>query len=122
MTQQKKPFKIINALNKLGVRVSIDDFGTGYSSFAYLRDFKVAILKIDQSFITNVHENINSRLIIEAIIAMAHTLNIKTIAEGVETKEALDFLKEKGCDEYQGYYCSKPLPPDELIKLLETPE
>ena len=105
---------ILHALNELGIRIAIDDFGTGYSSFAYLKNFKIHILKIDQSFIADLGKTGQSESIITAIIVMAHALGLKTVAEGVETKAQLDFLKEHGCDEYQGFYYSKPLPPDEL--------
>jgi diguanylate cyclase (GGDEF)-like protein/PAS domain S-box-containing protein len=122
MAETKEILNNINALNIMGVRISIDDFGTGYSSFSYLNRLNINILKIDKSFISDVHKNKNSGAIVNAIILMAHALNIKTIAEGVETKKSLSFLKDKGCDEYQGYYFSKPLPPDELIKLLQRQE
>ena len=104
----------LRVLNQIGVRVSIDDFGTGYSSFAYLKMFKIQFLKIDKSFIASLNENKSSQSIVKAIILMAHALGLKTIAEGVENKEQLDFLKENDCDMYQGYYYCIPLPPDEL--------
>lgn len=118
MTRTKERLDILDSLTTMGINISIDDFGTGYSSFAYLKDFSIQVLKIDQSFIADVRKNKNSASIVNAIIAMAHALNIKIIAEGVETKKQLHFLQEAGCDEYQGYYYSEPLPPDELIKLL----
>ena len=105
---------ILKALEVLGVNISIDDFGTGYSSFTYLKNFKLQFLKIDKSFISDLHENERSKAIVTAIILMAHALDLKTIAEGVETKEQLNFLKEKKCDMYQGYYFSRPLPPEAL--------
>ena len=105
---------ILKALEVLGVNISIDDFGTGYSSFTYLKNFKLQFLKIDKSFISDLHENERSKAIVTAIILMAHALDLKTIAEGVETKAQLNFLKEKKCDMYQGYYFSRPLPPEAL--------
>ena len=114
MQQTSIATDILRALDDMGVRIAIDDFGTGYSSFAYLKNFKIHILKIDQSFIADLGKNGQSESIVTAIIVMAHALGMKTIAEGVETKEQLDFLKQQGCDEYQGFYCSKPLPPDKL--------
>ena len=105
---------ILGALFDIGVRIAIDDFGTGYSSLSYLKMFKIQFLKIDKSFISDLNESQSAQSIVTAIILMAHALGLKTIAEGVETKEQLDFLKEKKCDMYQGYYCSKPLPSDEL--------
>jgi len=119
MSKTKTILDSLKSLNAMGIRISIDDFGTGYSSFSYLKNFSINVLKIDQSFITDVHKNKNSASIVNAIIAMAHALNIKTIAEGVETKKQLQFIQKAGCDEYQGYYYSEPLPPDELIKLLK---
>lgn len=110
---------VINAFNELGVQTSIDDFGTGYSSFSYMKNFKNHTLKIDKSFIDDIATNANSASIVEAIIVMAHALNMKTIAEGVETKAQLDILREKNCDEYQGFYFSKPVPPEEFIKLIQ---
>lgn len=120
MSKTKPILDAIKSLNEMGIYLSIDDFGTGFSSFSYLKNFRINVLKIDQSFITDVHKNKDSASIVNAIIAMAHALNIKTIAEGVETKKQLHFLQKAGCDEYQGYYYSEPLPPDELIKLLKT--
>jgi diguanylate cyclase (GGDEF)-like protein/PAS domain S-box-containing protein len=110
---------IIDDLNARGIRVSIDDFGTGYSSLSYLKKFKVSKLKIDQSFVRDLHTDFDDKAIVHSIITMAHNLGIMTIAEGVETIEQLDFLKEKGCDEIQGYYISKPLPVEEFEKFVE---
>ena len=98
------------ALKKLGVHFSIDDFGTGFSSLAYLKRFPVDQLKIDKSFVDDIHsEHENAQVIIETIIAMAERLNFEIIAEGVETHEQLTFLKEKKCFNYQGFYFSKAL-------------
>lgn len=119
MKETEISMKIINTLNKMGILTSIDDFGTGYSSFAYLQSYNFRNLKIDKSFITNINKNEASNSIIKAIIAMAKALKLSTIAEGVETKEQLDFLKESGCDQYQGYYYSRPLPPDKLMIFLQ---
>lgn len=108
---------ILGALIDIGVNIAIDDFGTGYSSFSYLKNLHIQLLKIDKSFISGLTEDQSSKSIVTAIILMAHALGLKTIAEGVETKEQLDFLKEQACDMYQGYYFSKPLPPDLLENL-----
>ncbi|MCX6074807.1 MAG: EAL domain-containing protein [Campylobacterales bacterium] len=101
---------IMNELHSHGIRMSIDDFGTGYSSLNYLKKFRVYKLKIDQSFIHDITENPEDRVIVNTIINMAHNLNLITIAEGVETAEQLAILRESGCNEIQGYYFSRPLP------------
>lgn len=101
--------KTIDALSQQGFKVSIDDFGTGYSSMSYLKRFAVHKLKIDQSFIQDIVTDIDDQAIVTAIIQMAHSLHKTTIAEGVETQEQLDFLRDKGCEEIQGYWYSRPL-------------
>jgi diguanylate cyclase (GGDEF)-like protein/PAS domain S-box-containing protein len=102
-------YKMMDSLHTRGIRMSIDDFGTGYSSLNYLKKFKVYKLKIDQSFIRDIHSDPEDRAIVNAIINMAKSLGMRTIAEGVETLEQLNYLQEQGCDEVQGYYYSKPL-------------
>ncbi len=104
----------INRLKDLGLKLAIDDFGTGYSSLSYLKKFKVDRLKIDQSFVRDIALVPDDMAIVSAIVQMAHLLNLRTIAEGVETMEQLAFLSEQGCDEAQGFYYSKPLPPDQF--------
>lgn len=99
-------------LSTLGLRTSIDDFGTGYSSLSYLKKLKIHKLKIDQSFIHDLTKDTDDLVIVETIIQMAHNLGLITIAEGVETSEQLDLLREKGCDQIQGYLLSKPLDAD----------
>ena len=101
-------------LHTRGIRLSIDDFGTGYSSLSYLKRFQVYKLKIDQSFVRNLSENPEDKAIVGAIISLANSLGMQTIAEGVETAGQLAFLREKGCNEVQGYYYSKPLPADQF--------
>jgi diguanylate cyclase (GGDEF)-like protein/PAS domain S-box-containing protein len=107
------------ALKEIGVSLSIDDFGTGYSSLSYLKSFPLDYLKIDKSFVMDLPHDPNNGAIVRAILVMAHSLGLKVIAEGVETREQLDFLLEQDCDEIQGYYFSKPLPKDDLTKLLK---
>jgi len=106
------------ALHKLGIAVAIDDFGTGYSSLAYLKLPAVAYLKIDRSFITGLPTNGNDVAITEAMLAIARSLDLHTIAEGIETEPQHDFLLHAGCEEGQGFLYSRPLPPDEIARLL----
>ncbi|WP_368658735.1 EAL domain-containing protein [Metabacillus halosaccharovorans] len=106
--------QMLQHLKKIGIRISIDDFGTGFSSLSYLKYFPVDILKIDKSFVRKLHNNPNDETIIKAIISMAHNLNLKVVAEGIETKEQLVFLQHHLCDEGQGFFLSKPLLANDL--------
>jgi predicted signal transduction protein with EAL and GGDEF domain len=108
---------LLRELRQAGVRISIDDFGTGHSSLAYLKRFPVDSLKIDRSFIAGVPDDLGDVAITHAVIGMAHNLGMKVIAEGVETKLQRDFLAAQDCDEYQGYFFSKPVPADEILAL-----
>ncbi|MFB9329311.1 EAL domain-containing protein [Paenibacillus aurantiacus] len=110
----------LQAVKARGITVSIDDFGTGYSSLSYLRQYPLDVLKIDRSFIRNLPHSSDDTAIVQAIIAMAHSLHLSVCAEGVETKEQLDFLREHGCCEVQGYYLSKPKPAEEIERILGT--
>jgi len=109
---------VLERLSTMGVHVSIDDFGTGYSSLSYLKRFPLDKLKIDRSFIRDVSSDTEDAAITRAIIGLAHNLRLKVIAEGVETSEQLEFLRALGCDEYQGYFKSKPLPATEFQRLI----
>ncbi|MBI9089343.1 MAG: EAL domain-containing protein [Desulfobacterium sp.] len=109
----------MNRIADLGVSFSIDDFGTGYSSLSYLKRFPVAILKVDQSFVREIPNSKDDMVIARTILSMAKSLNMKTVAEGVETKEQLEFMRENHCDEIQGYYFSPPVPADKFQALLE---
>ncbi len=109
----------INDLNSLGINFSIDDFGTGYSSLSYLKRFKVENLKVDKSFVMDIKVDANSAEIIKAIIAMAHSLSLKVTAEGVETVDQMEFLKENNCDLLQGFLFCRPVPADDITRLLE---
>ena len=122
-TTMDDPIRAITLMNELhdhGIRMSIDDFGTGYSSLNYLKQFRVYKLKIDISFIRDITENPEDRAIVNAIISMADSLNLQTIAEGVETAEQLELLRDSGCDEVQGYYFSKPLPSVEFERFVHV--
>ncbi|MGE7779953.1 sensor domain-containing protein [Peribacillus sp. NPDC097264] len=119
MPNAQNSIKKLVALKQQGFKLSIDDFGTGYSSLSYLRKFPIDTLKIDQSFIKNVDNDKDDSAIVIAIITMAKTLNLEIIAEGVELKKQVDFLKTQKCDIIQGFYLSKPLPVTELHDFLE---
>jgi EAL domain-containing protein (putative c-di-GMP-specific phosphodiesterase class I) len=105
-------------LKKLGVRVAIDDFGTGYSNLSYLSRFPIDALKIDRSFVSEVATDQQHAQLAKAVISLGHSLRLKVVAEGVETAEQLDFLRHHGCDEVQGYFFSKPVPPEEFERML----
>lgn len=109
ISDEKQALQKLQLLKAMGIYLAIDDFGTGYSSLAYLKHFPLDRLKIDKSFINDILTDPDDAAITEAIIAMAHSLKLKVIAEGVETREQLLFLEDRGCDEMQGYYLSKPL-------------
>ncbi len=109
----------LGEITSSGVKLSIDDFGTGYSSLSYLRQLPISNLKIDRSFVRELPVNEDDAAIVGSIISMAHFLGMKTIAEGVETPEQFNFLKEAGCDIVQGYWISKPLPLDELCQFVK---
>ena len=118
MERTSESLEVLNALSKLGVQLAIDDFGTGYSSLAYLRTFPFDFLKIDREFVSGLDGSQSHRVIVRAIIQLAHTLGLKVIAEGAEVIGEVDCLKEFGCDQAQGYFYAKPLPGDEIEKLL----
>ena len=108
LQHNNKNMEVLNTLHREGISISLDDFGTGYSSLSYLKDFPIDYLKIDKAFIDDFdHER--GRIFIETIVKMGQTLNMKVIAEGVETQEQLEYLKSIACDQYQGYLCSRPM-------------
>jgi diguanylate cyclase (GGDEF)-like protein len=110
--------KKINELKGFGFTFAIDDFGTGYSSLSYLKQLPVNLVKIDQSFISNMHDNKGDATIVEAVAAIAEKFNFKVLAEGVEDEETLELLKQFNCDIYQGYYGHRPMPIDQFKQLL----
>ncbi len=111
--------RILEEVRGRGVLIALDDFGTGYSSLSYLKRFPIDILKIDQSFIYEIGHNENDEAIVRAIFAMARTLGLKVVAEGVENQQHLDFLAAQDCDLVQGFFISRPIPADELTQLLQ---
>jgi diguanylate cyclase (GGDEF)-like protein/PAS domain S-box-containing protein len=114
MDNPEAAVRMMDKLDNLGIRMSIDDFGTGYSSLSYLKRFKVYKLKIDRTFVRDITEDAEDKAIVAAIINMATSLGIRTIAEGVETAGQLGFLRLQGCNEVQGYYFSRPVPADQF--------
>ena len=119
MDNAESAINMLTELKKLGVTLAIDDFGTGYSSLTYLKHFPIDRLKIDQLFIRNITTDANDASISEAIIAMAHSLKMDVIAEGVETREQMDFLVSRKCFDMQGYYFSRPVPAEKIGQLME---
>ena len=111
MQDADRSIETLIELKTLGVRISMDDFGTGYSSLSYLKRFPIDILKLDKSFVSDITSNPQDGAIATAVIAMAHSLSLKVVAEGVETRVQLDFLKDRLCDRIQGYLFSPPLAP-----------
>ncbi len=120
MDDLEHAIQVMNDLRRMGVFISIDDFGTGYSSLSYLKKFPIHALKIDQSFVRELKSASDDAAIVSAIISMGHNLGLKVIAEGVETGEQKKFLKTMKCDQYQGYYRSRPIPAEAFIELLEA--
>ena len=119
MANTEKTIEGMRQLKELGVQISIDDFGTGFSSLAYLCRFPIDKLKIDIAFVRNITTNPDDATIVRTIIQMAHSLQLRVIAEGVEKIAQLDYLREHGCDQIQGYYFSRPLPLGELQQLID---
>ena len=112
--------KLFDSFQLHGIKTAMDDFGSGYSSFGMLQNYNFDIMKIDMSFVRQIETNTKTRSIIRFIIEMAHTMDIKIIAEGAETKEQVEFLRDNGCDYIQGYYFYKPMPEKEFVKLLDA--
>ncbi|GAB4073739.1 bifunctional diguanylate cyclase/phosphodiesterase [Barrientosiimonas marina] len=110
----EKSVPVMNEIREMGVKISLDDFGTGYSSLSYLKDYPLNTLKIDKSFVDNMEQGSKEKAIVDAIIHMAHRLEFNVIAEGIENESQLQLLSGKACEEYQGYYYSKPLPAESI--------
>jgi diguanylate cyclase len=120
MTDPEDSAAILEHLSRMGVVVSVDDFGTGYSSISYLRRFPIDKLKIDRTFVKDLSTHAEDASIVQAIVSLAHSLRLKVVAEGVESPEQLEFLKSLGCDQYQGFHFSPPVPAREFADLLRS--
>ena len=116
MQDELRAFDVLSVLNTSGIQIAMDDFGTGYSSLSYLRRLPVNTLKIDRSFIHQIPNDSSDSELTRAIIAMGHSLNLRVIAEGVETREQLDYLRELGCDGIQGFLLGRPMSAIELTQ------
>jgi EAL domain-containing protein (putative c-di-GMP-specific phosphodiesterase class I) len=123
MSRPARARHVLDELGRLGIALAIDDFGTGHSSLAYLKQLPVRQIKIDKSFVMQMDAGSDDEAIVQATIGLARSLGLEVVAEGVETAEAWKVLSALGCDFAQGYYLSRPLPPDELVHWLEfSPE
>ena len=120
MEAPKSAMVMLKKIKKLGIDVSLDDFGTGYSSLSYLHSFPTDILKIDRSFVSNIHEDEESLEIVKAIVVLAKSLNLKIIAEGIETPEQYEILRDLGCDQAQGFLFASPLSEERCQSLIGT--
>jgi EAL domain-containing protein (putative c-di-GMP-specific phosphodiesterase class I) len=120
MSESKRSMEILNGLHALGVRLSVDDFGTGYSSLAHLRRLPVSELKIDRSFVSSMTVNEHDAVIVRSLVELSKNLGLRTVAEGVENREAWDQLQEFGCEQAQGFLISRPLPAEQFVVWLGT--
>ncbi len=118
LNENPRTMQVLHALRGLGVKIALDDFGVGYSSLGYLRRFPFSSLKIDRAFTGELATSDQARSIVKAIVALAECLGMTTIVEGVEHVAQLDVVRDSGCDQFQGYYCSEPVPPDTIPRLL----
>jgi EAL domain-containing protein (putative c-di-GMP-specific phosphodiesterase class I) len=118
MHDMERALAVLGRLKQMGVLLAIDDFGTGYSSLAQLKRFPIDTLKVDRSFIRELPSHAEDRAIADAVIAMGRALNLTVVAEGVETPEQQRFLRERACDQMQGYLFSRPVPPDDFARLM----
>jgi EAL domain-containing protein (putative c-di-GMP-specific phosphodiesterase class I) len=111
--------ELISTLAQMGVEVALDDFGTGYSSLSYLKRFRLGCLKVDRSFVSGAHSNSEDQSIVRAVIALGKTLDMKIVAEGVETLEQANFLRQAGCDDAQGYFYARPVAATRIPALVQ---
>jgi EAL domain-containing protein (putative c-di-GMP-specific phosphodiesterase class I) len=119
MTDPERAIQTMNCLRSSGIKLAIDDFGTGYSSLSMLKRFPLDFLKIDRSFVCELPQSDANVAIAGAIISLAHNLNLRVVAEGVETVEQMTFLRERGCHELQGYYFCRPVPAGTIEGMLK---
>jgi EAL domain-containing protein (putative c-di-GMP-specific phosphodiesterase class I) len=120
MRDVEKTLRVLRGIKAIGVRIAIDDFGIGYSSLASLKQFPLDSIKIDRSFIHDFASVAEDQALTEAIIAMGRTLSLTVVAQGVETKEQADFLRQNACDEFQGFYLDKPMQADRIAELIRA--
>ncbi|BFL86036.1 hypothetical protein LFREDSHE_44860 [Shewanella baltica] len=120
MGNPQESVSILSKLKALGLTIAVDDFGTGYSSLSYLKRFPIDTLKIDREFVRDITNDPDDAAITSAIIALAHSLDLNVVAEGVETQEQLNFLAMQGCDQVQGFLLSKPLSAEDFLTLLKN--
>jgi diguanylate cyclase (GGDEF)-like protein len=120
MTDPLRARQLLTELADIGVRIAIDDFGTGYSSLAYLKDLPVSQLKIDQSFVQNMGNDVNDAIIVRSVVDLGHNLGLQIVAEGVEDHHTWDQLAQLGCDDAQGYFLAKPMAPEAMMAWLES--
>jgi EAL domain-containing protein (putative c-di-GMP-specific phosphodiesterase class I) len=118
MKDPERAVQIMHALSDMGLRIAIDDFGTGHSSLGYLKRFPIDQLKVDRTFVRDLPHNSDDVAITRAVIAMAHSLQMSVVAEGVEHQEQYDLLRDEGCDEFQGYFCRPPMEEQDLMRFL----
>jgi EAL domain-containing protein (putative c-di-GMP-specific phosphodiesterase class I) len=122
MQDDDETLRGLRRLSRLGVAITLDDFGTGYSSLSYLRRFPIDRIKIERAFVAEVNASRGGSALTSAIIAMAHSLGLDVVAEGVESPGQEAFLVERGCDEYQGFLFSPAVPPEEFVRFLRRDE
>ena len=120
MRHAESTIHTLRLLKTIGVRLAVDDFGTGFSSLSYLTRFPIDALKLDRSFVHHIIDCLGDAAVIRAIISLANSLNLRVIAEGVETREELAFLQAQNCDEGQGYYFTRPMAAEQFAKLVQT--
>ena len=120
MSHPSKAQAKLEAISRTGIKLAIDDFGTGYSSLAYLQVLPADVVKIDQTFVRTLFIDERKQMLVKAMVALSRDLDYRVVAEGVETREALEFLKTIECDEAQGYLFARPMPPAALIEWLQA--